>query len=1380
MALWQAARELPDLRRVGIVAIDTETNDEGLRAERGSAWPWHGGYICGISVAWRDESGIRGNYFPLRHPDSETFERENVSRWLTDLIKSGVRIVTQNGLYDWGWLRTDLGVLMPPSDQLEEIGAVATLIDENRFNYGLDALCAWRGLPGKDTALLQEAVKTAGWAPRRRTINVAEHIYKLPAHLVGTYAEADPIATLALFENLNPILDQEGTRDAYRLDVDLLPMVHEMRRRGIRIDQSAAEQARDYCLQKRDRALAELSEQLGTPVSMTEIASKKWLPRIFDAHHISYPHTKKGNPSFKADKTGWMVTHPHWLPRLIATASKFEKAGSTFLGAHILGHLINGRIYGEINPFRSENGGTCSFRFSYSNPPLQQMPSRDKELGPLIRRAFLPEEGEIWCKPDISQQEFRFVVHHAVIRDLPGAAAALERYLADPDTDFHALAGEITGIPRDDAKHVNFAKIYGAGVKKFAEMIGKPLSEAQALYAKYDQQLPFISRLDAACKNEADHRGYTVLYDGARRHWDRWAPKYLYVKGAGPCSHEEAKQRICDPGHPWFDSWLGRANIHTALNALIQGSAARHTKLWMRAVWREGVVPLLQMHDALELSTPSREQGELVGRLACEAVTLKVPMRTDVKFGRSWGDATHTWAERNEIAAPIAATQIAASQPQIGFSRVIEIPSETNKRTSEAPNGSESVHNPVPANTILDAHICAHCRQNPPDGGESPSTHGGLWLHAGCEETFIRARMTEEGIPWTESAPETPGLAAGSEAPAASPPQPLPPASPLNGGNGIGNGPIGGDTRLPDWLLNGGGNGRHSWADDDYSSGERRGGGIVATFVYHAVDGAPFMRVTKTTGGARNKQFPTDTWVDGRWESHRPPVGTLIPYRLPQLIAGRAGKTAFVCEGEKDCENVAALGLVATCNPFGASNSRDPAKSKWVPELNQHFAGYELVYVLEDNDDPGRKHAASVVRALSAIVPEIVVVRFAELPDTGDVSDWLATLNPATAKATLLARCERERKRQQGSAGKIKLVRLSAEPLEAVDWAWRNHILRDSVHVLTGHPGFGKGQVECSLMATVTAGRPWPDGTPGPAPGTAIIITGEDTKKDYRRRVTAAGGDCDRVLVLEGIEREMIGQIEAFVLRQDLAELERILLHCGDVRLIVIDPITAFMGGDKNFDSHRATDVRVQLTPLAKLAERSRVPVSLVTHPPKAANSQRASDYYGGSHVFYALPRCGHLCIDERIEGQPSGRFLFIPTKHSHGPATPGLAYTLEEVEIGWDADRSEAIRPSAVHWQGPIEMTSEEALAAAQPRREKVAAAAVPFLEAALLMAPIPKRVLEEGALKYGISEDQLRAAKKKLGIDAFRRGGSKGAWFWGWAHQRTAEETATEKGDD
>ena len=326
--------------------------------------------------------------------------------------------------------------------------------------------------------------------------------------------------------------------------------------------------------------------------------------------------------------------HPHWLPRLIATANKYDAAGSKFLEGHILDHLIGDRIYAEINPLRSEEGGTRSFRFSYSHPPLQQMPSRDKELGPLIRSVFLPEDGEIWCTVDCSQQEFRFVVHHATIRNLPGAKEAVERYYNDPDTDFHALAGEITGIPRDDAKSVNFAKIYGAGVKKFAQMIGKPLAEAQKLYAQYDQQLPFLSRLDAACQNEARQRGYTVLYDDARRHWNN-GHRAGVAERRGPCERKEANRRVKDPSHPWYRRQLWLARIHTALNAQIQGDAARHTKLWMRAVWREGVVPLLQMHDGLELSVTTREQGERVARLACEAVKLEVPMRADIKYGRT-------------------------------------------------------------------------------------------------------------------------------------------------------------------------------------------------------------------------------------------------------------------------------------------------------------------------------------------------------------------------------------------------------------------------------------------------------------------------------------------------------------------------------------------------------------------------------------------------------------------------------------------------------------------------------------------------------------------------------------------------------------------------
>src|SRR5262249_58677504 len=165
-ANWQPPSELPDLRRVGRIALDLETKDSGLLSEHGSSWAWGDGYICGVSIAYRIEGVVRAHYFPLRHPDSQNFDQEQIFRWLRDLIASDVPIVTQNGLYDWGWLHAEAGIKMPPAERLEEIGALATMVDENRHRYGLDALCAWRNLPGKDETLLREGCAALGLTPK--------------------------------------------------------------------------------------------------------------------------------------------------------------------------------------------------------------------------------------------------------------------------------------------------------------------------------------------------------------------------------------------------------------------------------------------------------------------------------------------------------------------------------------------------------------------------------------------------------------------------------------------------------------------------------------------------------------------------------------------------------------------------------------------------------------------------------------------------------------------------------------------------------------------------------------------------------------------------------------------------------------------------------------------------------------------------------------------------------------------------------------------------------------------------------------------------------------------------------------------------------------
>ena len=304
----------------------------------------------------------------------------------------------------------------------------------------------------------------------------------MPARYVGPYAEADAVNTLALFEKLNPILDREKTRDAYRLDVDLLPMVLEMRRRGIRIDQDAAEQARDLLLAKRDAALAELSAQLGTPSAWPRSTAANGRRRPSTHIRIAYPRTAKGNPSFAAGKSGWMAKHEHWLPQLIATANKYDAAGTKFLEGHILNHIVNGRIHAEIHPFRADDGGTRSSRFSYSNPPLQQMPSRDPRT-----RAADPQRVPAGRRRVLGQARRQRSRNFASSCTTPcstncaGAQEAADVYRNNPDADFHTMVAEMTGLDRSAAKAINFAKIYGAGVQKLAEMIGKPLAETQAI-----------------------------------------------------------------------------------------------------------------------------------------------------------------------------------------------------------------------------------------------------------------------------------------------------------------------------------------------------------------------------------------------------------------------------------------------------------------------------------------------------------------------------------------------------------------------------------------------------------------------------------------------------------------------------------------------------------------------------------------------------------------------------------------------------------------------------------------------------------------------------------------------------------------------------------
>jgi DNA polymerase I-like protein with 3'-5' exonuclease and polymerase domains len=243
------------------------------------------------------------------------------------------------------------------------------------------------------------------------------------------------------------------------------------------------------------------------------------------------------------------------------------------------------------------------------------------------------------------------------------ADEAMDKYLRDPNTDFHNMVVDMTGLIRQRAKDCNFAKSYGAGLHKFADMTGMELEEAGAVMGQYDDEMPFVKQLMTRCTKAADRRGYIVMLDGARGHFNYWEAAWLDKEERrrgwaenypmGECSLEEAQERSRTKGHPWYGARLKRAFTHKAGNMLIQGGAARMGKMAMREMWRAGFTPLLQMHDEFPNSIGREKDGQHIAELMRSVgghFNAKVPFRVDEEYGCNWADAKHAWAEAKAAA----------------------------------------------------------------------------------------------------------------------------------------------------------------------------------------------------------------------------------------------------------------------------------------------------------------------------------------------------------------------------------------------------------------------------------------------------------------------------------------------------------------------------------------------------------------------------------------------------------------------------------------------------------------------------------------------------------------------------------------------------------
>jgi AAA domain-containing protein len=244
-----------------------------------------------------------------------------------------------------------------------------------------------------------------------------------------------------------------------------------------------------------------------------------------------------------------------------------------------------------------------------------------------------------------------------------------------------------------------------------------------------------------------------------------------------------------------------------------------------------------------------------------------------------------------------------------------------------------------------------------------------------------------------------------------------------------------------------------------------------------------------------------------------------------------------------------------------------------------------------------------------------------------------------------------------GASATVRLRCMSEIAPEPVNWLRPGRLAAGKVALLFGEPGIGKSQISLEIAARISTGAEWPDGGNAQL-GDVVILSSEDGLADtVRPRLDAAGADVSRIHVVETFRNET-GAARTFNLAADLDALEREIGGTkGNVRLVIIDPVTSYMG---RIDSHRTTDVRGVLEPLAAFAERLGVAVLGISHPPKSTPA-RAMNAVTGSGAYVAFARSVFLVVAE----PDTDRRLLLPVKNSLAGHPAGLGFDLDERDPG-------------------------------------------------------------------------------------------------------------------
>jgi len=602
---WVKPTEFPDLRHCDEIVIDLETHDPDLK-KLGTGSIVGRGKVVGIAIATDGYS----EYFPFDHEGGGNLDKDLVMKWFKDICESTADKIFHNAMYDVCWIRA-MGFKL--NGRIYDTMIAASLVNENRYRYDLNSL-GWDYVgQGKNETELNNAAQEWGVDPKA-------DMWKLPALYVGNYAKRDAELTYSLWRVMQKELSDQDLGSIFDLETDLFPCLVDMRFKGVRVDTESAHRLKQKLSTEEKQLLLEVTKQTGVEC---QIWAARSIAKVFDKLNLPYERTAKTQaPSFTKN---FLSNHTHPLVKNIAKAREINKAHTTFIDT-IIKYEHKGRIHADINQIRSDQGGTVTGRFSYSNPNLQQIPARNKDLGPLIRSLFLPESGCEWGCFDYSQQEPRLVVHYASLDQDTSVFGVKEAY-DEGDADFHTIVAKMANIPRTAAKTINLGLFYGMGKAKLQAELGVSKDKAEELFNVYHSRVPFVKSLMSSVSNRAQRRGQIRTLLGRLCRFHLWEPNQFGIHKALP--FDEARTEY-GPG-------IKRAYTYKALNKLIQGSAADMTKKSMLDLYKEGIVAHIQIHDELDISIESPQQAKKIVEIMENAVKLEIPNKVDYESGKNWG-----------------------------------------------------------------------------------------------------------------------------------------------------------------------------------------------------------------------------------------------------------------------------------------------------------------------------------------------------------------------------------------------------------------------------------------------------------------------------------------------------------------------------------------------------------------------------------------------------------------------------------------------------------------------------------------------------------------------------------------------------------------------